>query len=355
MSIQLTSAPEVSLYENIGGDYYTYKVQNQSDLSVMMCSLIGITMKSGESVTFSCEPDCSLFNQEFDILSGNQAIENVQYSCWEQHLYWGGLTLSFTFLPGVVLFIRLLQSKEVRKSCCKSIFAILASLFFPLTLFIVKIISIFQFGEEWKRVATLVTACESQVESLLQAGLQFYIISIRPDRKASVIQKMAIYGSFVMIGFGKAKAVFANRTPECHCRMSEDIKKMAIFTFVSFCMFGYHIFTAMFIAIFDPILFFVSYGIMAVVLPLTYTCLTRFKSSCLPQCGISKSKLKWIMLSAVFLIVLIDFIIGNVVFNMDHDSKSRLTYFQTQLWLGIYSAANLIFFIGCLYSAIKSK
>jgi hypothetical protein len=82
-------------------------------------------------------------------------------------------------------------------------------------------------------------------------------------------------------------------------------------------------------------------------------------SSCLPQNGISKSKLKWIMLSAAFLIVTIDCIIGLVMFNMDPDSYSKLNFSKSQLtgnvWLGIWSAYNLVLFIISLRKAIKSK
>ena len=359
------------------GDYYIKTVSNQSDPDIMKnCTWIGksITKESGESLKIACDPDCSLIGQDFDTMklipmgdiinvehgksiafscepdcswlnqSGNQTTEKFQFSCWEQDPYWGTLTLSFTFLPGVALLIRLLQSKEVRKSCCKIIFAILASIIFPVTLLVVKIISLFQFGEEWKRVATLVTACESQVESFLQAGLQYYIINSRPDRETSVTQSLAVFGSFAMVGFGQAKAAFANRSPGNS--MFEDIMKMATFTFMSFAMIMMFIFTAVFIAIFDKILFFVSYGIISVIMALTYLFLTRFQSSCLPQNSISKRKLKWIMLSVAFLIVSIDCIIGLVMFNMDPDSYSKIEIFKTQsdgnVCLGLFLTINLI-------------
>ena len=324
----------------------------------MMCSLIGITMKSGESVTFSCEPDCSLFNQEFDILSGNQATENVQYSCWEQHLYWGGLILSFTFLPGVVLFIRLLQSKEVRKSCRKIIYAILASVFFPLTLFAAKIISLFQFGEEWKRVATLITACEGLVESFLQVGLQLYIIFSRPNQDVSTFQAMALFGSFFMISLGQVKTAFANRTSGAST--FEDIKEMTCLTFLSLTMIFYLIFTAVFTALIDKIPFFVCCGAIA-ILPLTYLYLTRIKSSYLLQNGISKrkSKLKLIMLSVSCLIGLIAFIICLVMFNMDPESYSKFALLKTQLvgniLFGAFSVCNLLGFILHLSIAFSKK
>ena len=373
------------------GDYYIKTVSNQSDPDVMKnCTWIGktITKKSGESlkiacdpdcsiigqdfdsmrlipvgdiinaehgksITFSCQPDCSWLNQGIDIQSGNQTTEKFQYSCWEQDPYWGTLTLSFTFLPGVALLIRLLQSKEIRKSCCKSIFAILASLIFPLTLFVVKVISLFQFGEEWKRVATLVTACESQVESFLQAGLQMYIIRSRPDREPSVFQLMAVLGSLAMICICQVKAVFANRTPGGS--MSEDIIKMALFIIVSNLIITFFICTAVYIAIFDKTFFFVGCGII-VIIYLTYLFLTSFKSSCL---SINKTKLKWIILCVVCLIGQIISILGLVMFNMDPDRYSKIEYFKTQLGgnivLGVWSASSFLSFIFCFLRAFTSK
>merc|ERR1711971_573306 len=168
---------------------------------------------------------------------------------------------------------------------------------------------------------------------------------------------MAVVGSFAMIGFGQAKAAFANRSPGNS--MFVDIMKMAFFTSVSFFMIFCFIFTAVHIAIIDKILFFVSYGIMAVIMALTYLFLTRCKSSCLPQNDISKIKLKRIMLSAAFLILAITFIIGLVMFNIDPDSYITIEAFKTQsignMVLGTWSAVNLLYFMICLRIAIKSK
>ena len=311
-------------------------------------------MESGESVTFSCEPDCSWLNQELDILSGNQTIENFKYSCFEHHPFWGGFTFSCTVLPGVALLYRLLHSKEVRNSFCRIFVAILASLIFPVTLFCVKITSFFQFGEEWKRVATLVTACESQVESFLQAGLQVYIIAGNIEREASGLQILAVLGSLFMIGLGQVKAAFTNRSPGAS--MFEDIKKIAFFSFASFFMIYLFISTAVIIAFIDKITIFVSCGII-VILALTYLILTRLKSSCLPQNFISKRKIKLIMLTLVWLIGLINCIIGLVIFNMDPDSYNKVKVLKNQStgnkWLGMGSAANLILFIICLIAVFR--
>ena len=222
-------------------------------------------------------------------LSELKCTRLYDYSCFEQDPFWGWITLAIVFLPGVALFFRLISRQEVRNCAWKVCIAILASLFFPLTILLTKSYQLFQFGEEWNRVGTLLTQCEGQVENFLQTGLQWYIILSRPDREASASQWLAVVGSFVMIGFGQAKAVFANRTPGAS--MSEDIKKMAWVTLVYFSMIFYIIFTAVFISLLSLHLFFVCCGAIA-ILPFTYIGITRFKSS--SQNGVSKCKLKLI-------------------------------------------------------------
>ena len=342
------------------GDYYTYSVQNQTNLALMEnCAWIGQTRKlpneNEKSATIDCDPDCSWLDPELDILSdNNQTTVTYDYSCFEKNPFWGWITLALVFLPGVSLFIRLICRQEVRNCAWKVCIAILASLFFPLTLLLTKIYNLFQFGEEWNRVGSLLTQCEGQVETVLQAGLQFYIILSRPDREASVFQEMAAYGSFVMIGFGQAKAAFAKRTPGAS--MSEDMKKMFFLTIWSFAIIATFIGSAVFMAIHNKVLFFVIYGIIG-ILALAYLFLTRLKSSCLPQNAISKSKL--IMVSGAFLIGLINSIVCFVSFNMDPDPFTIVFWFKTPLLgnisLGIFLAGNLALFIFCLLFAFNRK
>ena len=348
------------------GDYYTYSVQNQTNFALMEnCAWTGARIEpilpkwktmlaslvtklpneNGKSV--DCEPDCSWLDQEFDILRENNQTKVVyDYSCFEKDPFWGWITLALVFLPGVALFIRLICTKEVRSCAWKVCIAILASLFFPLTQILLKFYQLFQFGQEWIRVDTLLDQCEAQFETFLQAGLQWYIIFSRPDRDASVSQWLAVVGSFFMIAYGQANAAIAHRTQAAS--KFEDIKKMALFTIRSFLMIHLFLVTAVTIAITDKILFFVSYGIIAISLLLAYLLFTCFKPSCLPQNEIRKIKF-----SAALLIVLIDCIIGFVLFNMDPDSYSKFDFFsKTQsrgnIWLGFISALNLISFIGCL-------
>ena len=307
-------------------------------LKLTFTAIIGLGFSSLDLVK-----DCILASKYI----GGDYYQSRSIQTFEKDPFWGGITLALVFLPGFALLVRLL-SKEGNRSPLRVFIIILASLLFPFTLIFTKLYQLFQFGEEWNRVGTLLTTCENQVETFLQAILQLYILYSRPDREASIFQWLAIIGSFVMIGFGQARAAFANRT--AGASMSEDIKKMAKFTFVSSFMIYNFIFTAVYIAIFDKILFFVNYGII-VILPFIYLFLTRLKSSCLPQNDTIKRKLKLIMLSTAFLIVTNACVIGLVLFNMDPIRYSR-NFFNTAL--GIYSAVYLIFFILFLLYAIFS-
>ena len=360
------------------GDHYTYSVQNRTGLVLEKnCALIGariepvlpswkallalVTKHQNENYkSVDCVPDCSWLNQEFDNLSDNnqtialnyQTIVTYDYSCFEQDPTWGWITLTIVFLPGAALFFRLIFRQEVRNCAGKVCIAILASLFFPLTILLTKCYKLFQFGEEWNRVGALLAQCEGQVENFLQAGLQWYIILSRPDREASASQWLAVVGSFVMIGFGQAKAAFANSTSGAS--MSEDIKKMAWVTFVYFSMIFYLIFTAVFISLFSLHLFFVGCGAIA-ILPLIYIGITRFKSP--SQNRASRCKLKLILLTVSCLIGLISFIIGLVMFNVDPDSYSKFFWLKTQLVgniiLGAFSACNLFSSILYLFLVFK--
>ena len=327
-------------------------------------------------VEIECQPDCdwiyphlhylndSQTYQDFDILrKDNQTTVTYHYSCFEQDIYWAWISLTIVFLPGIALFCRLISKEENRKSAQRVCITFLASLCFPLTVICAKVYKLFQFGEEWSRVAALLTQCEGQVEAFLQAGLQWYIIMLKPEKEASVFQWMTLIGSFAMIGLGQFKASFANRTPGDS--KFKDIMKMALFTIVSFFMIGSFLFTAVIIAVLDKPLFYASYGIIA-SLPVIYLCLTRLKLSCLPQIDISNRKLKMIFLSIGCLIVTICCIIGLVLFNMDPAryynpwyGYYKVPHFKTQsegnIWLGIHSSLNLIYFICCLLFALISK
>ena len=61
---------------------------------------------------------------------------------------------------------------------------------FPVLLLVVKFISIFHNGVEWKKLDDLMTLCEGQLESYLQLGLQTYIICVRADRQRDKMRRV---------------------------------------------------------------------------------------------------------------------------------------------------------------------
>ena len=97
---------------------------------------------------------------------------------------------------------------------------------FPVVLLIVKFLSIFHNGDEWKKLNDFMTLCEGQVESYLQVGLQSYIICVRADRQPSLIQSLSLSASILMILYSQAKAWYAAKPEE---NLVQDIaRKMAL-------------------------------------------------------------------------------------------------------------------------------
>merc|ERR1719464_2048707 len=97
---------------------------------------------------------------------------------------------------------------------------------FPILLLVVKFISIFHNGSEWKKLNDLMTLCEGQLESYLQVGLQTYIICVRADRDPSLIQLLSLSASMLMILYSQANAWYAAK-PEND--LVQDIaRKMAL-------------------------------------------------------------------------------------------------------------------------------
>ena len=97
---------------------------------------------------------------------------------------------------------------------------------FPVLLLLVKLISIFHKGDEWKKLNDLMTLCEGQLESYLQVGLQSYIICVRADREPSLIQVLSLAASMLMILYSQSNAWYAAK-PENN--LVQDIaRKLAL-------------------------------------------------------------------------------------------------------------------------------
>ena len=156
----------------IGGTIYTKNVENQSDPVVENCTLVRKIFHVSEIET--------------------EQITTYVYDCFEEDPYWGGFTLAFIFVPGLFLWIyfsfrlgRNLYGDSWFDNCILiggiiSMMALIPA--FPVLLLLVKFISIFHKGDEWKKLNDLMTLCEGQLEAYLQVGLQTYIICVRADR-----------------------------------------------------------------------------------------------------------------------------------------------------------------------------
>ena len=91
-------------------------------------------------------------------------------------------------------YIQFSLYKQSQKKCCYLIAIIIALMAlipsFPVLLLVVKFISIFHNGVEWKKLDDLMTLCEGQLESYLQLGLQTYIICVRADRQRDKMRRV---------------------------------------------------------------------------------------------------------------------------------------------------------------------
>ena len=75
---------------------------------------------------------------------------------------------------------------------------------YPFLLILVKFISIFHHGLQWKKLDQFMTLCEGQLEGYLQVILQTYIICRRADRVPSLIQISGSSKSFSFIFYPKS-------------------------------------------------------------------------------------------------------------------------------------------------------
>ena len=75
---------------------------------------------------------------------------------------------------------------------------------YPFLLILVKFISIFHHGLQWKKLDQFMTLFEGQLEGYLQVILQTYIICRRADRVPSLIQISGSSKSFSFIFYPKS-------------------------------------------------------------------------------------------------------------------------------------------------------
>jgi len=157
-----------------------------------------------------------------------------EYRCFEIDNIWGTLSLTFMCIPGLFLWIFMIFS--LTKMDCwpedsrlkYGYIGLLAVgmlpliVAYPFLLIMVKFISIFHHGLQWKKLDQFMTLCEGQLEGYLQVILQTYIVCTRADRVPSLIQISALTTSILMILLGQVNAWYANQ-PESN--IVKDIKR----------------------------------------------------------------------------------------------------------------------------------
>ena len=180
------------------GTYYWKNVENKSDLAVSSpdCDLIGEYYKSYYDFTGKEE---------------NTTQTLFRYSCFEQDIVWGRITIGFIFTPGFMLIgpvllylMSLCKRRTLPIKTMTLLFGILVLspiliLLFPLLRVLIMMVSLVNTGKEWKKFSAFIKAYEGHFESFFQCVLQFYIILTRADREPSNIQLLTVGISLIMV------------------------------------------------------------------------------------------------------------------------------------------------------------
>lgn len=150
-------------------------------------------------------------------------FSTFSYRCFVVDPWWGYLSASFIFVPGIAFWS--LVAYELRNRKLSLLILLLSPvliLLFPFLLISAKFIAILHYGPHWKALCTLMTMFEGQFESLLQLCLQTYIILKESDRKPSLFQLSTIPISLAMIILGQTRAHYAEKPV---ASLTEDIKR----------------------------------------------------------------------------------------------------------------------------------
>ena len=142
---------------------------------------------------------------------------------------------------------------------------------FPIFLLFVKVVSIIHHGKEWKKLKVILTYYEGQFESFLGFGLQTYIILERADRQPSMIQKVSIIASLLMMVVSEQNVHFSKMDS---VPLQDDIKRRVKVLPLFLTGFIFVLGSAAVIATTDP--FYLLYFIIAIIgiLCCLYLCLT---------------------------------------------------------------------------------
>ena len=196
-----TDINQGQLYLN--GDIYTKYVNNESDPSVMNCSLMETTRKVIG-----------------DIESNEEVI--YTYECFEKDEYWGYLTLFFVFIftglfQVIYIFTAIASLETSRQKMIGygiSLGLIILMPLFPLQVILVKLFTFLTNGPEMKKISTLMIICEANFESQLQFLLQLYIIFTRADRQPSTSQMLSLSTSIFFMAKSSLESSFVNKPNE---------------------------------------------------------------------------------------------------------------------------------------------
>ena len=199
---------------------------------------IGTDMHQGEAYltgdtyikTANSRNDSSIMNYDCTWVGTTRSVNNdteseigvtYTFECLEKDVIWGWLTLGLVFIfPGLCQAIFLYAKSDFTKGkSCKlksyiSMLLILLIPFFPLQVFIIKLLTLLSNGPEMKKIRNLMIYLEGAFESSFQFILQLYIIFTRADRQPSTTQLLSISTSILFMAKAHLEANFADKPDE---------------------------------------------------------------------------------------------------------------------------------------------
>jgi hypothetical protein len=172
------------------GADYTKLVKNISDPSVINninrdCTQTGFYVSGNQPFANSSERD----------------VDHYTFTCFEKDPNFAIATLVVMGLPGLGVIYNI---NPVRKPFCSRLMALLVLtpilvIFFPIWIFLVKIIHLLNPGAEWRVLADRLTYAEGTWESSFQFTTNVFVIFTMGDRQPSTLQLLATSISLLTI------------------------------------------------------------------------------------------------------------------------------------------------------------
>ena len=177
----------------LNGDIYMKNVNSMNDAAII-----------NSNCTWVKTTQTALDNQEIEVI--------YTYECFEKNVLYGWGTLFIVFcLPGFVNFTlrkkifpdhesnRKFGLKKIAIQCCTILILIMAVPFFPLQIFLVKLLALLTEGTEMNKISTYMSLFEGVSESSPQLILQLFIIFTSINRQPSTTQLLTLSGSIIFI------------------------------------------------------------------------------------------------------------------------------------------------------------